>query len=226
MNRKNLTQGILAGVIGLLLVSLPANAEIVTLTTAWEIERFGAPATITKKSQILNVQPGQVARVLHFYCFQEDAETGMGFSIVPAANIDGILEVKVDGITFRYTHLTLFGRMAGDVQGVHPETGAALQPSITVVGPAEIRLNVYSDPEGVDGAMLCTIEVDGEAQIREPAEGDFTPLGMAEIAADSDGPVTVKLETSVDMKQTWQTAEPGTYGATADKRFFRLSIEN
>lgn len=41
------------------------------------------------------------------------------------------------------------------------------------------------------------------------------------IPEDSSGPVQIVLEQSTDLI-TWTAANPGTYGATTQKRFFRL----
>ena len=195
--------------------------ETITLTTAWSPNPLLSEISVTKRSRTINLKPGQTAKVLHFYSF----EPGGGlFSSGPEPSDIGILEIKIANIEFQYSHGSLFGDF-----GEFSTQGVAQTPSTEVVGPGTIRLIVDSeagiDPSFSDGAALCTIEVDGVAEIKLTEEAAFTPAGVPEIAVDADGPVTVQLESSVDMKKSWQTAEPGTYGGSANKRFFRMRIE-
>lgn len=41
------------------------------------------------------------------------------------------------------------------------------------------------------------------------------------ILADSAAPVEIRLESSIDMVN-WMTAEPGIFGTSTDRRFFRV----
>lgn len=52
-----------------------------------------------------------------------------------------------------------------------------------------------------------------------------TPSNSVVIPTDATGPVNVILESSTDLV-TWTAANPGTYGASTTKRFFRVRAVN
>ena len=52
-----------------------------------------------------------------------------------------------------------------------------------------------------------------------------TPTSSVVIPTDATGPVDVILESSTDLV-TWTQANPGTYGASTTKRFFRVRAVN
>ena len=52
-----------------------------------------------------------------------------------------------------------------------------------------------------------------------------TPSNSVVIPTDATGPVNVILESSTDLV-TWTQANPGTYGASTAKRFFRVRAVN
>jgi hypothetical protein len=52
-----------------------------------------------------------------------------------------------------------------------------------------------------------------------------TPTSAVVIPTDATGPVNVILESSTDLV-TWTQANPGTYGASTTKRFFRVRAVN
>ena len=51
------------------------------------------------------------------------------------------------------------------------------------------------------------------------------PTSAVVIPTDATGPVNVILESSTDLV-TWTQANPGTYGASTNKRFFRVRAVN
>jgi hypothetical protein len=53
---------------------------------------------------------------------------------------------------------------------------------------------------------------------------NFIPNTAVVIPADSSGPVTIILESSVDLVN-WTPAQPGTYGTTSTNRFFRVRAQ-
>ncbi len=89
-----------------------------------------------------------------------------------------------------------------------------LNPPI-VVGPATITLvNTFnSSPAAL---AICTIQT-------SPAIStlNFTPSTSVVIPNHNGGPVTIVLESSVDLVN-WISALPGTYGTTSTNRFFRV----
>ena len=54
---------------------------------------------------------------------------------------------------------------------------------------------------------------------------NYIPASAVVIPADSTGSVRIILESSVDLI-TWTEAEPGTYGSSTSKRFFRVRAVN
>jgi len=52
-----------------------------------------------------------------------------------------------------------------------------------------------------------------------------TPTSAVVIPTDATGPVNIILESSTDLV-TWTAANPGTYGASTTKRFFRVRAVN
>ena len=54
---------------------------------------------------------------------------------------------------------------------------------------------------------------------------NYVPASAVVIPADSTGSVRIILESSVDLI-TWTEANPGTYGSSTSKRFFRVRAVN
>lgn len=82
----------------------------------------------------------------------------------------------------------------------------------SVAGPGTITLTALDDRGG-----YCTVRV-------TESEASFTPNNAVVIPADAGGPVNIILESSVDLI-TWTAAQPGTYAASTEKRFFRVRAE-
>jgi hypothetical protein len=83
----------------------------------------------------------------------------------------------------------------------------------TIVGPATITL-VNTDTHS--SLAVCTVQT-------FPASStlNFTPSTAVVIPNDNGGPVTIILESSVDLAN-WTSALPGTYSTTSSNRFFRV----
>ena len=87
----------------------------------------------------------------------------------------------------------------------------------TVVGPATITLWVTNGPINASGhTCFCTIQTTSSTS--------FTPSTAVVIPNDGGGPVTIILESSVDLVN-WTPALPGTYGTTTSNRFFRVRAQ-
>jgi hypothetical protein len=96
------------------------------------------------------------------------------------------------------------------VQSSSPDYGIFPHNGLPVVsGPAAISLQAITASGG-----FCTIEVTNP-------EESFVPSSSVVIPADSGGPVTLVLESSMDLI-TWTAALPGTYGTSTTNRFFRV----
>jgi hypothetical protein len=87
-----------------------------------------------------------------------------------------------------------------------------------IAGPATITVSVV--PTGPFGGFqngIFTIKT--SLQI-----GTLTPLSTVVIPSDANGQVNVILESSTNMV-SWTGALPGTYGRSAQARFFRVRAE-
>ena len=85
-----------------------------------------------------------------------------------------------------------------------------------VVGPATIALWLGA----AQGPEFCTIKTEPNI----PTSPGMTPSTAVVIPADASGPVSIILESSVDLVN-WTPALPGTYGTTTTNRFFRVRAQ-
>ncbi|MBL9115853.1 MAG: hypothetical protein JNJ83_12670 [Verrucomicrobiaceae bacterium] len=94
----------------------------------------------------------------------------------------------------------------------------------TIVGPVSLTLTVPEEsfmPHG-SGCILTYNLTDNVTNtgIVSPSNGSAVV-----IPTDATGPVQIILESSVDLVN-WTAANPGTYAASAEKRFFRVRAVN
>lgn len=104
-------------------------------------------------------------------------------------------------ISFNGQSNVYFPMSTGDI-AVHP----------TFVGPATITLS------GSYGPAFCTIET----SCANPVQ--FIPSTAVVIPSDTNGPVSIVLESSTDLIN-WTPTLPGKYGTTSTNRFFRVRAE-
>ena len=76
----------------------------------------------------------------------------------------------------------------------------------------------YSTPS------LITYRIIDNVAVGSPTT-NYIPASAVVIPADSNGSVRIILESSVDLI-TWTEANPGTYGSSTSKRFFRVRAVN
>jgi hypothetical protein len=86
----------------------------------------------------------------------------------------------------------------------------------TVVGPATINLSYTNSNTTGAGLAFITIQTSSSTSI--------TPSTAVVIPNDGGGPVTIILESSVDLIN-WTPALPGTYGTANSNRFFRVRAQ-
>jgi hypothetical protein len=90
--------------------------------------------------------------------------------------------------------------------------------SIKIAGPASIRFgvppNFSSGPDSVWGTFSIT-----RATVLE----NVIPANAVVIPEDAGGQFQVILESSTDLVN-WQAANPGNYGSSTQRRFFRTRI--
>ena len=84
-------------------------------------------------------------------------------------------------------------------------------------GPAQIFIQ---DEGGRNSRAIVGLK------ITEFSETDLIPTNSVVIPTDATGPVEIILESSEDLI-TWTAANPGAYGSSTTKRFFRVrSVQN
>jgi len=98
-------------------------------------------------------------------------------------------------------------------------SGFTLQPSYMLNGVQKfagpgVLMNQGSSPCGVTYRLVDNI-----------SSTTTTPTSSVVIPTDATGPVKIVLESSTDLV-TWTEANPGTYGASTTKRFFRVRAVN
>jgi hypothetical protein len=93
--------------------------------------------------------------------------------------------------------------------GILPQ---ASDRDLVVAGPALLTLR-YPFSRSTNYSALVTLDI----KSTETA----VPTAAVVIPSDAAGNVEICLESSTDMVN-WAPAQPGTYGTTAEKRFFRV----
>jgi hypothetical protein len=91
---------------------------------------------------------------------------------------------------------------------------------LTIAGPATIRAKAtgYADPSYAGRSSLVTVNI-----TRANSTSSTAPLNTVVIPEQASGTFNVLLESSTDLI-TWTAANPGSYGGTTTKRFFRARI--
>ena len=120
-------------------------------------------------------------------------------------------------LSFAATQVTVF-EVAQIIEGARVVREPA--QNLTFYGPCTIELSVASGlmPDGYYSGIL-TLDID-PAPAQPPPILNI-PSNAVVIPADAAGPVTILLESSVDLV-TWNSAQPGTYGTSTTNRFFRV----
>lgn len=115
-----------------------------------------------------------------------------------------IVEVVVGGFTFNETPWYFAG-----------STGETTLKPIKIAGPATIRVGV---PTGSAVQAWGTFNITRAAALQ-----NAVPTNAVVIPENASGQFQVILESSTDLI-TWTAVNPGNYGGTTQKRFFRTRI--
>lgn len=105
------------------------------------------------------------------------------------------------------------GTWSGDF--FHDFAFSVKYPAPIIFGPATLNL-VNAKATGASQAPVVLIY-----RVITESSPASTPSNTVVIPSDAAGPVEIMLESSLDLV-TWTRAEPGEYGASTEKRFFRL----
>ncbi len=91
-----------------------------------------------------------------------------------------------------------------------------IAPSWTIAGPATLKAFIISKPENPSKVAFFTASI-----TRATETQTVTAPGVAIIPEDVNGTYNVVLESSTDLI-SWALANPGSYGGSESRRFFRV----
>ena len=129
------------------------------------------------------------------------------------------IKIQVDGQTVGSIAGSGGGELIPKAWGVGPTSLFILSTKYSspiVVGPATLEL--VSSPEFGENTEVQVMLI---YRVVSETGTNPTPSNTVVIPSDAAGPVEIILESSVDLVN-WTRAEPGEYGASTEKRFFRL----
>ena len=175
-------------------LSISTSAATVTLTAN---NNFNWTNSVQEKvdSEIINIGSNQIARVLYF---------GASGFYKPFANFDTSLVVTISTNQMFLNYGVIHG-------GSTSPHGSGLP---VIRGPASFQLHWNDESMDERATAYCTIEITS-------TDPEVTPSGAVVIPADASGPVEIVLESSSDMV-SWVPTQPGLYGSSTEKRFFRV----
>ena len=99
--------------------------------------------------------------------------------------------------------------------GIQTPSSTAYSGPITLSGPATIRAKTFNTNAEIE---LVTLSVN-----RANSAENVVPANAVVIPEDASGQFQVILESSTDLLN-WTAANPGTYGGSTARRFFRTRI--
>ncbi|MEO5804210.1 MAG: hypothetical protein ABIR24_11840 [Verrucomicrobiota bacterium] len=175
-----------------LLLSLFAARASAETVTLYSSKLFGE----TNDSAVVAIQSNQVAKVV-FWSVKSGPTSKTSIRIISNG---GTLTNDIN----HFVTNSLYS------DWVHTPFPNALP---VVCGPSTIQLISRNS----DGSSISTIQITTET----PALGSAIPVNTVVIPEDTNGPVTILLESSSDLV-SWTAANPGTYGTTHSNRFFRV----
>jgi hypothetical protein len=122
-----------------------------------------------------------------------------------------IPEGKIAEIVYAFGYFNFFRSASNDMKPFDCVAGSSF-PSY-LCGPGVI------EGSGSAGGMMTL-------RLKDNISSTTTiPTSAVVIPTDATGPVNVILESSTDLV-TWTAANPGTYGSSTTKRFFRVRAVN
>ena len=182
---------------------------------------YGQGTDLFVRTVILN--PGDTFKVLSVNWNTRVKSSSGGFSssdnsyLKLIAKLDSMFgpiaidDYTPDGSAHSYAHdgfVEVYNRTLEDIREYYFDD--------VIVGPCSIELSSDSTVQGyfVGGVVCYKI-------IRASEWNNSLPTNTVVIPSDSSGPVEIILESSEDMVN-WNSANPGTYGASTNERFFRV----
>ncbi len=171
----------------------------------------------------ISLAEGETALVISCHNFsndgRNDSNSTQGVVVRYAVSGGGSSDVTVTPAGF--TSRMYFGTspVAAGASG----TGPSLNAPIPLVGPATISI---PNGGGILGLKVVSTELSSSSGGGSQQATEGVPSNSVVIPENSAGPVEIILESSTDLI-TWTAANPGTYGSSTEKRFFRVrAVEN
>jgi len=147
----------------------------------------------------------------------QDINTALGIEVidVPAGKVCEILNFQ--GPVFVRKDMESPQCFLSSVNFNGSSQSLSLAQPFPIVGPALITVGV-SSPYTATAVLTYRMK-------DNLSTTTTTPTSAVVIPTDATGPVNVILESSTDLVN-WTQANPGTYGASTTKRFFRVRAVN
>lgn len=146
-----------------------------------------------------DVKSNEVAKVVSGRAYGNVAGKGGGSALTL---IKGPVQTEVSSSTFAELNIASFPMVTGPAKFILTSQGVTETGLPPTTNSAIVTIQTFPSMSG---------------------EG-VTPFSSVVIPADAGGPVSVILESSVDLV-TWTAALPGTYATSTQKRFFRVRAE-
>jgi hypothetical protein len=182
----------------------------------------GTYRPFTNFTASVSIGANEVVEILHFICLGRTGPVPSTF-ISPSRGI--WLTVNFGDIKTTYDYFSIHGAITGD--GINgPYNGSGFLRPVVFRGPATLQLE---ERQGSGSAGSPESEIDSPTAIVtikisavQPAASSLSSDKDSVVIPEGVGPVDVLLESSTDLKRSWQGAPPGIYGRTDAKRFFRV----
>jgi len=147
------------------------------------------------------------------FCRANPSDYQNSGSVVSSYGIPAGKTIEVISITGSIPIYVVYG--VSNFTGVSANGYADSSLSVgTIAGPASIFV------QNTTGFKVVTFRLKDNTSTTETV-----PTSAVVIPSDATGPVNVILESSSDLV-TWTQANPGTYGSSTSKRFFRVRAVN
>ncbi len=89
-------------------------------------------------------------------------------------------------------------------------------PAQPITVPAGVQIRVYASSTETGSLAFAQISIQAI-----DTGSQYLPINTVVIPTDATGPIQIHLESSTDLIN-WSSAQPGTYGTSTAKRFFRV----
>lgn len=124
--------------------------------------------------------------------------------------------------TFRLNNSTVFSTKSGSDGGIVSLLPMVIAGPLNTISPAATGTNILN---GNLIESFVTLHIRSKAEFLDGPSPSFASSTSVVIPEDSAGPVNIVMESSTDLVN-WTAANPGTYGSSTARRFFRVRAIN